>query len=928
MHLLLRAGLAGALLSLLSTLPSCSGEAADPIGPPTVEPDIAPEPVEATFTLTVDPRSPALTRATRDPSAEAVALQVPDGAAVTARAFGKRVPHRAGTIWLDLVVESRLPVSLRDVTLEVGGARVFDLTGDPFSEVPTDRLTVGGLGPEGVALVSIGVVDTGAPVTLELRLRAKKTKRAATSSAPLALTPDGAELWVAATDVGALSVVDTRTDALVASVPVCARPMGVAVTPDGASVLVACAGSNEVVVLDRAARRVVARIGEAEGIGREPRSIVLSPDGGRAFVSAYVGDVVTTLVRNGRRFRVERTTPVGRRPTGLGVTADGKAVLVAHFLPRGKITANEGWISVLAPDGAAPPRDIAIHDHFNVEDAKCIADVFGVSKERMTVEGVATQLWGVFMPPGGSRALVPGARAAGSAIAWERGPKVSPALENFAAIKPAELLPPFVFVFDTRDGAAVDRAIAPGGVERDTSPEYLRCARFQSELEWVTRDLVPSQPGKQANRFLAFPSGMSGLTEGGVVRHVAFTRGARRALFLAHTADEIMVGDAATLHPSTQKHFTLSGSNPKGIVLTADGRKAYVAYDSSPIVSVVDTSAYAVDGALPAPSYVPYAYEEVKDIPQVGVAFGAKILTRVVRDIPERPALTEVKQIRLFEDPMDPELRRGMVLFSSSNPDKHPTLSGNRLGACASCHPDGGTDGSAWGTMEGERRTMSLRGGVGGRGWLHAQGTHHDALEFAKVIVKERLGGDLGEADARALARWVAWGIPKLQPPKTDPARAARGAALFSRSCASCHAGEKATSGRPEAGQPFGGGEAQGPDLYDMGTATDDAHVILSPFFESLFNAEEASVLRGLRGDRDLGAKDRLQTKLDFRARPDRARTDFKAPSLDNVWDHAVFFHDGRYDRLEDAVHHVVTRLGLPLSAEDERDLNEHLRTR
>ena len=912
-------------LAVCAALPSCSS-ADDPIGPPTTVPDIAPEPVEASFSLEIDlgPGSPA--RATLDPSADAVKVGGGEGAPVSIRAFAKRVPHRPEILWVDVVVESALPVSLRDVELEARGAALMDLTRDPFNESRTERVAVGGVGPEGVSLVSLGVVDEGKPVRLELRVRGKKTKRVATMSAPLALSPDGAELWVASAEVDALHVIDTRTDALVATVPVCSHPTNVAMTPDGESVLATCASANEVVVVDRAARVVSARIGEADGIGREPRHLVIAPDGGRAFVSAYVGDVVTTLVRNGKRFRVERTTRVGRRPTGMAVTPDGKGLVVAHFLPRGTVTKNEAWISVLSPDGKAPPREVTIHDHFNLDEAHCIADVFGISPERMTLEGVATQLWGVFLPPGGGKALVPGARAAGSAIAWERGPKSDPSLANLAAVKPAELLPPFVFLFDARDGADVDRAIAPGGVERDTSPQYLRCARFQSELEWVTRDLVPSQPGKQANRFLAFPSGMSGLTESGVIRQVAFTRGARRALYLSHSADEIAVGDAATFHPATQRHFTLSGSSPVGIVVTADGRKAYVSYESSPFVSVIDTSAYATDGALPAPSYAPYAYEEVKDIPQVGVAFGAKVLTRVVRDIADKPALRETAQIPLFVDTMDPELRRGKVLFSSANPDKYP-VSANRLGACASCHPDGSTDGSMWGTMEGERRTMSLRGGVGGRGWLHAQGTHVDALEFAVVIGAERLGGTLGDADARALARYVAWGIPKLQSPPTDRARVERGRAVFKRACAGCHEGERATSGHADPASPWGGGDEKGPGLYDVGTATDDARVILAPFFESLFSPAEATVLRAIRGDRDLGAADPVQKTLDFRARPDRKKSEFKAPSLVNVWDNAIFFHDGRYDRIEDAVHHIVTRLGLPLSPDDERDVIEYLRT-
>jgi len=38
---------------------------------------------------------------------------------------------------------------------------------------------------------------------------------------------------------------------------------------------------------------------------------------------------------------------------------------------------------------------------------------------------------------------------------------------------------------------------------------------------------------------------------------------------------------------------------------------------------------------------------------------------------------------------------------------------------------------------------------------------------------------------------------------------------------------------------------------------------------------------------------------LSFRQRPDRARGQVKAPSLVGVWDNSLFFHDGRFDKIE-----------------------------
>lgn len=119
-----------------------------------------------------------------------------------------------------------------------------------------------------------------------------------------------------------------------------------------------------------------------------------------------------------------------------------------------------------------------------------------------------------------------------------------------------------------------------------------------------------------------------------------------------------------------------------------------------------------------------------------------RFLARDVANVPLLPIPTEAGQIALVDAvPMEPEQRRGKVLFTSSSPVKHPTLSGNREAACSSCHPNGGNDGTVWGTMEGERRTIGLWGGLAGRGWLHASATHASGIEFATVIVKQRLGG-------------------------------------------------------------------------------------------------------------------------------------------------------------------------------------------
>jgi mono/diheme cytochrome c family protein len=389
-----------------------------------------------------------------------------------------------------------------------------------------------------------------------------------------------------------------------------------------------------------------------------------------------------------------------------------------------------------------------------------------------------------------------------------------------------------------------------------------------------------------------------------------------------------MMVDATTFHPTTREHLTLSGNTPLGMVVSPDGRKAYVSYENSLYLSVLDLSAYADPSALPEPSFVPYEYRDVPELVGGQNGIGTQRLVRHLSETPLRPTINESAQIVLLdEDPMDPVMRRGRILFTSSNVEKYPELTAVTMTSCASCHVAGGTDGSMWATMEGERKTMGLWGGTRNRGWLHISATHRDIQSFADLVVRERLGGQLSSSDQDALSRYVADGIPTLQSPHVDEALAAEGEVLFAAHCASCHFGERQTSGLPDPADPLGGGRMSGPILYDIGTATDDARVALAPFLETLLPEQEAEILRLCRGDRELGEGDPLQELLDFRQRPTRLRGEFKAPDLTNVWDHTLFLHDGRFDRLEDVVHFFVETLELPIDESGERAIVEYLKT-
>ena len=916
-------------LSALLCLSAVSCGEAEP-EPAYVEPDLGGESREVELQLIVDSAHADLEgRETLEPIATPLRVEGGDET-LAATAFVRRVAARPGLLWVELFLENRESLAWGEVELELvdaGGASVLDLSNDPYTEAAVSgAIAVGNLGGEGLARVVLGLPDDGGEQRLRLRVRGRTTSRQAHSSAPLAMTPDGAEVWAVVPDANLLSVVDTTTQTRVTTLEVGTRPRSIAMTPDGAFAAVVSTDSNELHIFDTESRELVARFDESDGVGRDPRHVVVSPDGSRFFVSAFVGDRVSEFVRTSSGYRVGRSVSVGRRPLGLGVSLDGEAIVVAHYLPRGKVDENEGWLSVIDVESFELEKEAVAHDDFNLDRVECMTKVFPVSPSRLTSEGVPTQLAGVFYPPSGNQAWVPGSQVGPTAV-WETGPEAQE-LGVTAVLRPAEFLAPFTYIFDGREPLDTTAMVHPGVLEApDVNYEYISCARPLLSMESLPRDLLSIDDNQFINRGVATPSALTGTDATGIAHFVGFTRGGRRALTLSYLSDEIVVTDTMTFHGDAQGHAPLSGANPTGVVSSPDGSRLYVSYDNSMFLSVLDASSLAEPGKLPTPHYLRYQYAEVEEFPSPPTPVTNLRLVRHVDELPELPAIEELGTIELVDDdPMDPVLRRGKILFSSSNPDKYE-VSASKLGTCGSCHPDGTTDGSVWGTMEGERRTMSLAGGVAGRGWLHASGTHRDAAEFVEIIVQERLFGELSEEDYAAMAEYVAFGIPKLQAPPTDESLVARGEELFQAKCASCHFGERMTSAMPDPEDPLGGGMESGPLIFDVGTQTDSASALLGTFFEALLPAEDAALLDAIRGDRELGANDWVQEALDFRPRPDRAAGEFKAPTLANVWHNVLFFHDGRYDELDEVVEHFNQQLGLGLSGDDREAIVEYLKT-
>src|SRR5437762_1855554 len=140
----------------------------------------------------------------------------------------------------------------------------------------------------------------------------------------VAVTPDGAHVYVANVVDGTVSVIETAGNTVTATVPVGLFPFGVAVTPDGAHVYVANQGGGNVSVIATASNTVTATV----TVGPSPTGVAVTPDGTRVYVANFNADTISVIATASNT--VTATVTVGANPAGVAVTPDGARVYVAN----------------------------------------------------------------------------------------------------------------------------------------------------------------------------------------------------------------------------------------------------------------------------------------------------------------------------------------------------------------------------------------------------------------------------------------------------------------------------------------------------------------------------------------------------------------------------------------------------------------------
>ena len=191
----------------------------------------------------------------------------------------------------------------------------------------------------------------------------------------LAGNAEAARLYVSNEDGQSVTVVDTDTAAVIATIAVGKRPRGIKLNLDGSRLFAAVSGlpkcpptvpdeecaklerdlkADGIAVVDTVTHKVV----QVLHAGSDPEQFALSPDGARLYVANE--DAATMSVVEVASGAIVARVPVGREPEGIGITPDGRWVLVTNESDNSVSIIDTRTLKVVkSVEVGKRPRDVA-----------------------------------------------------------------------------------------------------------------------------------------------------------------------------------------------------------------------------------------------------------------------------------------------------------------------------------------------------------------------------------------------------------------------------------------------------------------------------------------------------------------------------------------------------------------------------------------
>ena len=498
-----------------------------------------------------------------------------------------------------------------------------------------------------------------------------------TNSSPLAMTLDGAYIWVVSPDDDKVYIINAATDNLAGQIAVGDEPRSVALDPNNNYAYVANAADDSVSVVHITGGGSGGILQATYVTGAEPWSTVISPDGKRVFVANSAQDTLTVL-------KADVTFPItptiignirldnsacnagdsNRRfqPRGLAVTVDNTRLFVTRFLSHVRSTGvqgtdagheglvcrldiNTGGTTVPGSVTAFTPITLAPQPTGFSDANSSPTTAFPNQLQSIVIRGNSAYLPNVAASPAGPLgfgvdtqafvSVIGGVSAAtqtdvGSA-AINRGASPATANLNLGAVAPEAGKPklffssPWAIAFATQSGAGTAYVVSAGS------------------------DLLVKLNVDAAGT-------------------LGFTGGASTTRYV-----DLNNPDA----PATAGRN--AGKTPRGILIRSvfPTQKAYVANYLGRNVSVVDLSTDAVVTVIP-----------LSPLPAPG-----------------SPAEQRLVGAEMFYSSRGDFVRPGGTSVSTRQ-----RLSAEGRQSCASCHFNGWTDGVVWQFAAGPRRSLPLNG--------------------------------------------------------------------------------------------------------------------------------------------------------------------------------------------------------------------------
>ncbi len=254
---------------------------------------------------------------------------------------------------------------------------------------------------------------------------------------------------------------------------------------------------------------------------------------------------------------------------------------------------------------------------------------------------------------------------------------------------------------------------------------------------------------------------------------------ATATLWVAHrSTDNVLVLDCAPEGPglapvavsglASLRAAFRTGRGPRGIVVSADGRTAYVDVGFDQAVARLELAEAAGDTADRAPP-----------------------------DAPQPPALARTRALGPARRLSVAAAQGRASFFDATN--THLTPSG--VVTCGTCHPSGGEDGLSWflhtrNVARKLRRTPPAWSAKRALAPFHWDGEFTDAAVLTRAAIVELMEGDGLVVDVSAIAAYLEALEPPHPRPVRDRAQWEVGRALFDTAgCAECHPAPRFTDG-------------------------------------------------------------------------------------------------------------------------------------